>query len=36
MFTLVDNNTYIKYNKLNTHYEESMRWLKYINPAISL
>ena len=34
MSTLLDNNTYMKYEKFNTHREDSIGWLKYVNPII--
>lgn len=36
MSSLLDNNTYMRYNKFNTHSEDSIGQLKYINPIISL
>ena len=36
MSALLENNTYMKYEKFNTHKEDSIGWLKYINPVISL
>ena len=33
---LLENNTYMKYEKYNTHKEDSIGWLKYVNPVISL
>ena len=35
MPTLLDNNTYMKYDKFNTHREDIIGWLKYGNPVIS-
>ena len=35
MPTLLDNNTYMKYDKFNTHREDIIGWLKYVNPVIS-
>ena len=29
---LLENNTYMKYEKFNTHKEDSIGWLKYVNP----
>ena len=36
MSSLLDNNTYMRYDKFNTHREDSIDWLKYVNPIISL
>ena len=36
MSALLENNTYMKYEKYNTHKEDSIGWLKYVNPVISL
>ena len=36
MSTLLDKNTYMKYYKLNTHREDSIGWLDYTHPVISL
>ena len=36
MSTLLDNNTYMKYENFNTHREDSIGWLKYVNPIISI
>ena len=36
MSTLLENNTYMKYEKFNTHKEDSIGWLRYVNPVISL
>ena len=35
MPTLLNNNTYMKYDKFNTHREDIICWLKYVNPIIS-
>ena len=32
MSELLENNTYMKYEKFNTHKEDSIGWLKYVNP----
>ena len=31
MHILIENNTFVRFNKYNTHQEDSIRWLKYIN-----
>ena len=36
MFVLFENNTYMRYEKFNTHKEDSIGWLQYVNPIISL
>ena len=36
MSVLLKNNTYMKYEKFNTHKEDNIGWLKYINLVISL
>ena len=36
MSTLLDHNTYTKYDKFNIHRVYSVGWLKYVNPIISL
>ena len=32
MSTLLENNTYMKYENFNTHKEDSIGWLMYVNP----
>ena len=34
-FTLLENNTYIKYNKFNTLHKDNIGWLKYTKLVIS-
>ena len=36
MPALLENNTYMKYEKFNTHKKDSINWLRYVNPVISL
>ena len=36
MSALLENNTYMKYEKFNTHKENSIGWLSYVNSVISL
>ena len=36
MSALLENNTYMKNEKFNTHKEDSIGWLRYVNPIISL
>ena len=36
MSVLLKNNTYMKYEKFNTHKEDIIGWLKYVNLVISL
>ena len=36
MLVLLENNTYIIHEKFNTHKEDNIGWLKYVNPVISL
>ena len=36
MSVLLENNTFMRYKKSNTHKEDSIGWLKYVNPGISL
>ena len=36
MFVLLKNNLYMKYENFNTHKENSIGWLKYVNLVISL
>ena len=36
MLSLLDNNTYMRYDMFNTSHEDSIGWLKYVNPIISL
>ena len=36
MSALLENNTYMKYEKFNTHKDDSIGWLRYVNPFISL
>ena len=36
MHTLIENNTFIKTDKYNTHQEDSFGWFKYINPILTL
>ena len=34
MSSLLENNTYTRYEKFNTHREDSIGWLKYVNSII--
>ena len=36
MHTLIENNTFIKADKYNTHQEDTIGWFKYINPILTL
>ena len=36
MPALLENKTYMKYEKFNTHKEDSIGWLRYVKPVISL
>ena len=36
MSVLFENNTYVRYEKFNTHKEDFIGWLQYVNPIISL
>ena len=36
MHTLIKNNTFLKFNKLNTRKKNCIRWFKYINPILTL
>ena len=36
MYILIENNTFIRFNKYNTHQEDSIRWFKCINPILTL
>ena len=36
MLSLLDNNTYMRYDMFNTSHKDSIGWLKYVNPIISL
>ena len=31
MYILIENNTFVRFNKYNTRQEDSIGWLKYIN-----
>ena len=36
MFAFLEKNTYMKYENFNTHKEDSIGWLRYVNPVILL
>ena len=36
MHTLIENNTFLRFNKYKTRQEDSIRWFEYINSIITL
>ena len=36
MYVPLESKTYMKYEKFNTHKEDSIGWLRYVIPVISL
>ena len=36
MHILIKNNKFVRFNKYNTHQEDSIRWFKYINSILTL